>query len=137
MDTGPRRIPTSVGALAASAIIAATACGSTRPWGKARVVDGHGPQGIARTFSIVVSRDAFRPSEIEARAGERIRLRFERTSGSRCAREVIVILDRNHEIRIPLPVRVPVELVLELERPGELGFTCSMHMLGGTIDVRP
>lgn len=117
-------------------IMAALACGSSRPWGEARLVEG-GAQRDIRTVRILVSRDAFTPSEVQVRVGERVRLQFVRMTGARCARELIVSLDGRHQIRRPLSVKVPLELVLELVRAGELGFSCGMRMLGGTIDVRP
>lgn len=137
MGTTPRRTSTSIEFLVGSAIVAAVACGSQRPWGRAHVVEPLESRVAVRTIPITVSRTGFTPSEIHVRVGERVRLRFQRMAEGGCAREVIVSLDDSHEIRRPLPVEVPVELDLELDRPGELGYTCGMRMLGGTIDVRP
>lgn len=113
------------------------ACTSTRPWGHARLVEQARSDHVTRTIPITLSRTGFTPNEIHVRVGERARLRFQRLTEGGCTGEVVVSLDGSHEIRRHLPVGVPVDIVLELERPGELGFTCGMRMLGGTIDVQP
>ncbi len=91
----------------------------------------------ARAVSIAVSRDAFTPDRIRARVGERIVLRFTRSTTSRCAREIVIGLDAEHQIRRELPRGQTAQFVLELEQAGEIGFSCSMHMLGGVIVVEP
>lgn len=118
---------------AALIVIAFCSCSSTSLLGRAHVISN---DTDARPISIVVSRDAFTPDRIVARVGERIRLRFTRTTTSRCAREVIIGLN-SATIRRELPRGRTTEISVELDRVGEIGFSCSMHMLGGVIVVEP
>lgn len=115
------------------ALLLLAACAPTTPWGRATVA---APTIDARTIEIAASRSRFEPNQLAVRLGEVVRLRFTRTTGNSCAREVMVSLDGEHQIRRELPVGIPVDIVLRFERPGELGFSCGMAMLGGSIDVR-
>lgn len=110
------------------------ACTSSMQWGGATLAT---PPPAARAIEITALRTKFDPNQISVRVGEIVRLRFTRTTGNSCAREVVVSLDGQHQIRRELPVGVPVEIALRFERSGELGFSCGMAMLGGSIDVRP
>lgn len=110
------------------------ACASTTRWGRAELATS---SGEIRTVAITASRTAFMPDRIEVTVGEFVRLRFVRTTASSCAREVVVSLDGDRQIRRQLPVDVPAEITLRFDRAGELGFSCGMTMLGGTIAVRP
>lgn len=132
-----RLTSTSAIELATWLIIASVGCGAPRPWGKAHVVEAGLSVVDARTIEIAASRDGFTPNQIAVRVGELVRLRFERIVRGGCAKEVIVRLDDGREIRRDLPFKIPIEIVLELDSPGALGFTCGMYMLGGTIDVQP
>lgn len=113
-------------------IAMAGACAS-QPWGRAHAIEQ--PAVAVRTIDVSVARE-FWPKQLTARVGEVVRLRFTRTTPRSCAREVIVSLDGKHTIRRDLPVGTPVEVTLAFDKPGELGFTCGMGMLGATIDVQ-
>jgi plastocyanin domain-containing protein len=112
--------------------LALVACASPYPWGHARIATD---AREGRTIEITATRTAFSPNRIEVALGEIVRLRFVRTTSNRCAREVIVNLDGEHQLRRELPVNGAVELVLEFDHVGELGFSCGMAMLGGTITI--
>lgn len=109
------------------------ACASTG-WGHAELATS---TVDTRIVDITASRTEFAPSRIEVAVGELVRLRFTRTTARGCAREVVISLDGEHQVRRALPVGVPVDITLRFDRAGELGFRCGMAMLGGTIDVRP
>ena len=109
------------------------ACASPRPWGAAAVV----AESPTRTVEVSASRKGFAPDRVVTKVGERLRLRFTRVTATSCAKRVVISLDADHQIRRDLPVDVPVEVTLELTRAGEIGFSCSMAMLGGTIEIRP
>lgn len=113
--------------------ISIVACATAYPWGHARVAT---TAPDARVVEITASRTAFTPSRIEVTVGELVRLRFTRTTSNGCAREVVLSLDGDHQISRELPVNVPIDLVLQFDRAGELGFSCGMAMLGGTIVIR-
>ncbi len=119
--------------LARALLLSLTALASTTTWGHAELTQGP----ATHTIEITASRSAFSPNSITVYTGEVVRLRFTRTTSKSCAREVVISLDGAHQIRRALPVDVPVEIALRFDRPGELGFSCGMSMLGGTIDVRP
>jgi len=131
MDDQQLRIRASSLAIA----FALGACASQRPWGHAEAIDSAG--AATRTIEITASRAAFAPNQLEVAVGELVRLRFTRTTAHSCAREVVVSLDAEHQLRRELPVGIPIDITLRFDRAGELGFTCGMSMLAGTIDVRP
>ena len=108
------------------------ACAASTQWGHAEVTQA----AAGRTIEIAASH-AFAPNSVTVYAGEVVRLRFTRTTSRSCAREVVINLDGGHQIRRELPVNVPVDVALRFDRPGELGFSCGMAMMGGTIEVKP
>lgn len=115
------------------AIIAAAGCVASQPWGSATETM---PAADARSISIAVTRDGFVPKQIDVRHGETVSLVFTREVEHTCAKQVIVELDGHREVRRDLPLHQPVAVSLRFERAGELGFTCGMKMLGGTLTVR-
>lgn len=114
-------------------VFVAIGCASSRPWGRASLLAGH-PE---RTIEIAVSQRGFSLSRVTVHAGETVELVFTRTTERTCAKRVVVSLDADHRIERDLPVGVPVALTLHFDRPGELGYSCSMGMFGGVIDVEP
>lgn len=84
-----------------------------------------------RTVEIVVE-GAYVPSLIDAREGERLRLRFVQKSWSPCVREVIFPA---LGIRRTLPPGETTEIELPPLPPGEVEFHCGMKMVRGRIRV--
>ena len=114
-------------------VVSLAACTAGQPWGRAHVVAPSSEGG--RSIDIAASRTEFAPDRVRVHLGETVHFRFTRTAERTCAREVVVSLDAKHRIRRDLPVGIPVEITLVFDEPGELGFTCGMEMLGGTIEV--
>ena len=114
-------------------VILAVGCASSRPWGHASLLAGH-PQ---RTIEIAVSQHGFSLSRVIVHVGETIEVVFTRTTERTCAKRVVVSLDADQRVERDLPVGVPVALTLRFDRSGELGYSCSMGMFGGVIDVEP
>jgi Cu+-exporting ATPase len=112
-------------------ILAVSACVSSQPWGGAIEV----PTAGARPITISVTSDGFVPKQIDVSRGETVSLVFTREVEHTCAKQVIVELDAHREVRRDLPLHQPVAIALRFDRAGELGFTCGMKMLGGTITV--
>lgn len=108
------------------------ACATGQPWGRAVETAS---VAHARTIPIEVTRAGFVPDRIQVEHGEVATLVFTRNVEHTCAKQVIVELARR-EVRRDLPLRQPVSVALHFEHAGELGFTCGMKMLGGTIVVR-
>ena len=118
--------------LAISGILA-VGCASGPPWGRASLL-ARRPQ---RTIEIAVSQHGFSRSRVTVHAGETVDLVFTRTTEHTCAKRVVVSLDVDQRIERDLPVGTPVALTLHFDHPGELGYSCSMGMFGGVIDVEP
>ena len=115
-----------------SALIAA-GCASHARWGRASLVTSQ----AARTIPIQVTDHGFSTGTITVRAGETVELVFTRTTEHTCAKRVVLSLDAEQRVERDLPVGVPVAVDLHFDRPGELGYSCSMGMFGGAIEVEP
>lgn len=111
--------------------LAVAGCVSSQPWGSAV----EAPVANARPIAVSVTSEGFVPKQIDVQRGETVSLVFTREVEHTCAKQVIVELDARREIRRDLPLHQPVAIAVRFERAGELGFTCGMKMLGGTIDV--
>ena len=96
-------------------------------------VDAAAEQAKVRTVEIVVD-GSYKPDRIEAREGERLRLKFVRKDYSGCTREVVF---PTLNIRRELPTNKPVVIELPALAPGEIEFRCGMNMVRGTIVVHP
>ena len=88
------------------------------------------PEG--RLIEIAVTDEGFSPSKIEAKKGEAITLRFNRTTKSECLKAISI-----PELKISrdLPMNTPVDVTIKPEKEGPLVFQCWMAMVKGTINV--
>jgi plastocyanin domain-containing protein len=82
--------------------------------------------------TVTVTGQGYEPSSIDAAAGAPLTLVFKRTSDQGCGHEV-VFPDRN--IRRELPLNEEVEITLTPAADENIGFTCGMGMLRGSIVV--
>ena len=89
-----------------------------------------------KTIQIDVTPRGFEPSRLELARGDQALLVFTRKVERTCAERVIVELDAHARVERDLPLNQPVVIPLLFDGAGELGFTCGMQMLGGTIIVR-
>ena len=119
--------------IAVLGLLLAPACASQPPWGRANLLAGT----PSREVDVEVSQHGFSTTKVPVRVGETIQLVFKRTTEHTCAKRVVVSLDADRRVERDLPVGAPVALTLHFDRPGELGFSCSMGMYGGVIDVEP
>ena len=84
-------------------------------------------------IEILVSDGVYTPARIEVPAGKPVTLRFLRRDPSPCAAKVIFdALDVSAE----LPVGKPKDVVVQVSQPGEVEFTCEMHMYRGALVAR-
>ena len=90
----------------------------------------------SRIIDVRVTEAGFEPPRIAAAHGEVVTLRFTRLVDHTCVKRVVVYLDGEHRIERDLPKQVPIDVTMRLDRPGELGFSCTMAMRGGAIDIR-
>jgi plastocyanin domain-containing protein len=95
--------------------------------------DAAAEQTQVKTVEIVVD-GSYKPDRIEAREGERLRLKFVRKDYSGCTREVVF---PSLNIRRTLPTNKAVLIELPALAPGEIEFRCGMNMVRGTIVVHP
>lgn len=78
---------------------------------------------------IMVDRMGFHPSEIHARAGQKLTLVFHRTTDATCAKQV-VFKDLGITKELPLNQQVEVNLTATT---APIGFVCGMGMSHGSI----
>lgn len=89
-----------------------------------------GGTGVAQVD--VVIRGGYAPATIRAKAGETLRLVFDRQDNSSCSEEV-VFPDFGIRRFLPAFEKTPVELTAP--KPGTYEFTCGMSMLHGRVIV--
>lgn len=88
------------------------------------------PEG--RLIEVAVTNDGFSPSTIEAKTGEAITLRFNRTTKSDCLKAISI---PEYKISKDLPMNTPVDVTLKPDKEGKVVFQCWMAMVKGTINV--
>ena len=87
--------------------------------------------GAVQTATISLGEKGYEPSRLTLRAGVTARLTFIRTTDKTCGTEISF---PSLDLKRALPLNEPV--VIEFTpKAGELGFTCGMNMLKGTIVV--
>ena len=97
----------------------------------AKVTPGpHPPPG---SVLVNVGMTGFDPAEIEAKAGQPLKLAFFRPNAQNCASEVVF---PDLGIRRELPPGKTVVVDITPPKSGPLGFECGMKMLKGQLIVR-
>ena len=81
---------------------------------------------------ILVDNGGYEPANIKLQKGEPVTLKFLRNDASPCAEKVI--FDKLH-LSVDLPVGETVEVKIQPEQAGEIGFTCQMQMYRGRLVV--
>ena len=106
----------------AAALVPVRADRATAPAG------GHGAAAIPE---IVITVDgAYSPNAVRVKAGEPVRLVFDRKDDSSCSEEV-VFPDFNIRRYLPTGERTSIEITPPAA--GKYGFTCGMSMLRGSV----
>lgn len=93
----------------------------------ATVAPNSGPQEVT-----VVVRGGYEPKRIRVRAGQPVRLVFDRQETNSCSEEVVF---PDFGVRRFLPPFQKTAVELRPEHTGRFEFTCGMSMLRGTLDV--
>jgi len=91
------------------------------------------PTHDVQSVSVTVSDAGFQPSQITLRAGVPARLTFTRISDTTCATSIVFA---SLDVHKDLPLNQPVTVEFTPQRAGEVGFSCGMNMLRGTVVVR-
>lgn len=90
-------------------------------------------EGTADTAEVIIAvRGGYSPNTIRARAGQPLRLIFDRQEDASCSEEV-VFPDFGIRTFLPAHQRTPVDI--RPETPGTYEFTCGMSMLRGRVIV--
>lgn len=85
-----------------------------------------------RVVAVDVGDQGFKPSQVEAKKGERTTLRFTRTSDKTCATKVVF-----PEIKLEkaLPLNKPVDVVVPTNESRTLAFQCGMGMFKSSVVI--
>jgi hypothetical protein len=76
----------------------------------------------------------FQPSVINAKAGQPLTLRFDRTAGAPSCGDEVVFKSLNQTYKVP--DKQITEVKLTPQQTGDLHFTCGMNMMKGKIVVQ-
>jgi plastocyanin domain-containing protein len=77
-------------------------------------------------------RGGYSPATIRARAGQKLRLVFDRQETNPCSEEVVF---PDFGVRRYLPAFKQTAVEIEPKQPGSYEFTCGMSMLRGRVEV--
>ena len=88
------------------------------------------PEG--RLIPIAVTDEGFSPKTVDAKVGEAITLRFNRTTKSECLKAISI---PEFKVSKDLPMNTPVDVTIKPDKEGKLVFQCWMAMVKGTINV--
>ncbi len=91
------------------------------------VVEAH-----SRTVKISVSKNGFSPSSIDAEAGHKLNLVFNRVDKQGCGDEVVF---PSLKVRKKLPVGKDVIISFTPTASSQVNFTCGMGMMKGKIVI--
>ena len=85
--------------------------------------------GTTRTITV---KGGYSPAQVNARAGEPLRLVFDRQETSGCSAELLIPA---FGVRQTLPAFESTSVEITPHAAGEYEFTCGMNMLRGSIVV--
>ncbi len=91
------------------------------------VVEAH-----SRTVKISVSKNGFSPSSIDAEAGHKLNLVFNRVDKQGCGSEVVF---PSLKVRKKLPIGKDVIVSFTPTEARQVNFTCGMGMLKGKVII--
>ena len=86
----------------------------------------------SRTVKITVDKNGFSPSSIEAEAGHKLNLVFNRADKNNCGNVVVI---PKLKVRKNLPVGKDVIVSFTPTDAGQVTFTCGMGMYKGSLVV--
>jgi plastocyanin domain-containing protein len=88
------------------------------------------PEG--RVVTVEAGDKGFSPATIQAKKGEKLILRFNRTTQSECLKAIAV---PSLEVKKDLPVGQPVDVPIATDKEGKVAFQCWMGMAKGAVVV--
>lgn len=87
---------------------------------------------VGRRVDVTATNDGYSPSDIPAKKGEDLVLRFTRTTKSDCLAEIVF---PTLNIKKELPMNQTVEIAVKADKEGKIPFQCGMAMVKGAITV--
>jgi plastocyanin domain-containing protein len=85
-----------------------------------------------RIIAIEAGNMGFAPAAVKAKKGEKLILRFTRTTDSECLKAIAV---PSLNVKKDLPKGEPVDVPVTADKPGKLEYQCWMGMIKGSIEV--
>ena len=85
-----------------------------------------------KVISITADNHGFTPANVQVKKGDKVTLRFTRTSDQTCAKKVVF---PGLGITKPLPLNQSVDIPLPTTKAGTVAFVCGMGMLKGSVVV--
>jgi plastocyanin domain-containing protein len=85
-----------------------------------------------RIIAIEAGNMGFTPAAVKAKKGEKLILRFTRTTDSECLKAIAV---PSLGVKQDLPKGQPVDVAVTADKPGKLEYECWMGMIKGSVDV--
>jgi plastocyanin domain-containing protein len=99
--------------------------------GEARPIRPARPR--TQEVTITLTDKGYQPLKVQLRRGIPARLTFIRKVEVTCATEVVI---ESYNISRKLPLNEPVVIEFTPVKAGELTYTCSMKMVGGSISIK-
>ncbi len=93
---------------------------------------GGSAQKDPRTIEIAVTDDGFTPKDVNAKAGETVKLAVTRKVQATCATEIVM---KDFGVNEKLPLGKTVVVTVKATKPGTYRFACGMNMIAGTLHV--
>ncbi len=87
---------------------------------------------MAKKVAVEVNATGYKPDMVMAKAGEPITIVFTRITDEGCGQKLLI---PSEGIEKELPLNKPVEITFTPKKSGNLGFSCGMKMMKGTIMV--
>ncbi len=87
----------------------------------------------ANVIKVVVTDKGFEPSQINVKQGEPVELEVTRKVEGTCATAIVI---KDQGVKEELPLDKPVKVKVKTDKKGEIGFSCPMGMIRGTITVQ-
>jgi len=86
--------------------------------------------------AITVTNKGFEPDHILVEKGVETQLVFTRKTEETCAKDVVLTIAADNQIRKDLPMNQPVTITATFPVSGELRYACGMDMISGVITVQ-
>jgi plastocyanin domain-containing protein len=122
-----------ISALIATLLAATPANGTTKAAPPAASSQEMAPAALpARTLKMTVTKKGFRPDSIKVKKGQPLHLLITRKTDETCATE---ILFEGSKDSTDLPLNKEVAVDYTPATSGEIGYSCEMGMIRGTLIV--